>query len=84
MSKQLQVGDAVRLIAVPAWLVHDLPSDEQSEIRACVGKATRISQIDDLGYYWVGFGGTEDAEDGGRYSGHTFCVSADCLELLEA
>jgi hypothetical protein len=83
MGRQLQVGDTVRLLSIPDWLVHDLPASERKEISACVGKTAQISEIDSYGYCWVGFGETQDAEDEGRYSGHSFCLPADCLALVE-
>lgn len=77
---QLKLGDPARLISVPDWLVHDLPLDERSEILACIGKTTVITEIDSHGYFWIGFGDTNESTDGAQYSGHSFCVTRECLE----
>ena len=82
MSEQLKKGDLVKLISVPEWLVHDLPADEQHEIRSCVGMTTQITDIDSSGYFWIGFGDTHDAADSAQYGGHTFCVPRECLEAV--
>jgi len=80
MGNSLAIGDQVRLTGCPNWLVHDLPESEQREIRACVGKVAVIEQIDDGGYYWVGFGATEEGGGSSIYSGHSFCVTSEYLE----
>jgi hypothetical protein len=74
VARQLQVGDTVRLLSIPDWLVHDLPADERQEIAARVGRTTQISEIDGHGYFWVGFGKTEDVGAQGFFSGHSLCV----------
>jgi hypothetical protein len=77
-----QAGDRVRLIAVPDWLLKDLPKDEQCEIRSYVGSTTTVTEVDAHGYFWVGFGNTVEDHDDARYGGHSFCVPRDCLELV--
>ena len=79
MNAEFSVGQRVTLIKVPDWLLRDLPTDEQDEIKAFVGSTTTITEIDKFGYFWIGFGRTDDVEDEARYSGHSLCVSADCL-----
>lgn len=80
--RELCVGDRVKLIDVPDWLIRDLPDDEKQEIIACVGKEALIDRVDNAGYYWLGFGVT--AEEGGAayYSGHSFCVPSECLQVV--
>ena len=82
MSVQLKVGDQVRLKSVPDWLVHDLPDSEKHEIRAFIGKKTVITEIDSHGYFWIGFGEMHEVSDSAHYSGHTFCVPRECLDLV--
>ena len=43
---EIQAGDRVRLLGLPDWLVHDLPQDEQTELRAFVGQITEVTDID--------------------------------------
>lgn len=82
MGSEFFVGQKVTLVKVPDWLLNDLPKDEQNEIRAFVGSVTTITEIDKFGYLWVGFGVTkEDEDETARYSGHSFCVSKDCLAV---
>lgn len=76
----IQVGDRVRLLGLPDWLVHDLPQYEQEELETFVGQITEVTDIDACGYFWLGFGGTVDMDDHARYSGHAFCVPREFLE----
>jgi hypothetical protein len=78
----MKVGDYVKLTSVPDWLVHDLPPDEKSEIQACIGKILAIEEIDNNGYYWLGFGNTVEDGQNAYYSGHSFCVSKECLQKI--
>lgn len=79
MSQNFHVGDRVRLIGVPEWLVHDLPNDERLEIAGCVGKVAVIEKIDEAGYYWLGFGSVMENSDAAYFTGHSFCVPGECL-----
>lgn len=79
MDVKISVGDCVKLISLPDWLVHDLPDDEKIELRACIGRLTTVEDIDAYGYYWVGFGSTIEDGDTAYYSGHSFCVPPECL-----
>jgi hypothetical protein len=76
MSKELKEEDLVRFVSVPEWLLHDLPDEEQREIRSFLGGIAAISEIDCHGYY-----STEDAHGHTKYQGHSFCVPRDCLEI---
>jgi hypothetical protein len=77
-----QVGDRVRLISVPEWLVHDLPEDERREMLSFVGKIASITEIDRFGYYWVGFGEVTESADAAFYAGHSFGVPGDCIQRV--
>lgn len=81
MSGQISVGDQVKLNAIPDWLVHDLPDDEKREILGFVGKVAVITDIDNYGYFWIGFGEMHEDANSAYYSGHTFCVPREYLEL---
>ena len=76
----LRVGDRVTLLGLPDWLVHDLPPDEQRELRGFVGQSTEVVDIDAHGDVWIGFGQTADAGDASHYSGHSFCVPPQFLQ----
>ncbi|MBK6651848.1 MAG: hypothetical protein IPG42_20420 [Betaproteobacteria bacterium] len=52
MESGPKAGDAVRLLGLPSWLLHDLPEDEQAELLACVGKVMQVQEIDSYGYSW--------------------------------
>lgn len=82
MSTELKKGDLAKLISVPDWLVHDLPINEQHEIRSFVGMTSVITEVDSSGYFWIGFGDIHDAVDSAQYSGHSFCVPRECLEAV--
>jgi hypothetical protein len=62
--------------------VHDLPDDEKEEIVAYIGKVTTVSKIDSHGFFWIGFGNTTEEVDTSHYSGHSFCVTKECLEII--
>ena len=81
MAAQFEVGDIVRLVSLPDWLIHDLPEAEQREMLAFVGQTAAITEIDVAGYFWLGFGQTMDDGDGSLYTGHSFCVTPDCLGI---
>jgi len=80
MAVVLQAGDDVVLVRIPDWLVHDLPESEKQELISCVGRKMKIEKIDRHGYCWIGFGTAIDVGDDTHYSGHSFCVPADCLK----
>ena len=52
MSTDIRVGNRVRLLGMPDWLVHDLPSSEQVEMCGFIGQSCAASEIDAYGYYW--------------------------------
>jgi hypothetical protein len=82
MTIDIQVGDRVKLLGVPDWLMHDLPESEKVEMRAFIGQSAVVREIDSHGYFWLGFGVFEELGDTACYSGHSFCVSRDFIETL--
>lgn len=76
----LRIGDRVTLLGLPDWLVHDLPVDEQREMRGFVGQIAEITDIDAHGHAWLGFGHTVEDGDDAHYSGHSFCVPLEFLQ----
>lgn len=83
MSLKIKIGDLVELTEIPQWLVHDLPINEQKEIRSFIGKKAIVQDIDDYGYYWIGFGATiDEIKLESQYSGHSFAITEDCLKKI--
>lgn len=82
VNGDVRVGDRVRLLGIPDWLLHDLPENEQAEIRSCVGGDAVVCEIDAHGYFWIGFGFFEESSGLANYSGHSFCVTREFLEKL--
>lgn len=80
MSGDINIGDSVKLLRLPSWLLHDLPQSEQTEMRTFIGRIAVVNEIDALGYFWLGFGSTAEAGDSAYYSGHSFGVPRDCIE----
>jgi hypothetical protein len=80
MASDIRVGDRVTLLGLPDWLTHDLPGSEQVEMRAFIGQSAVVTEIDDYGYYWLGFGSTTVMDDSARYSGHSFGVPRGFIE----
>jgi hypothetical protein len=83
MKDEVPIGSRVRLTHLPEWLWHDLPESEQAEMHACIGQITIVQEIDSYGYLWIGFGATTSDDQGARYSGHSFGVPRECLELVQ-
>ena len=84
MSADIRVGDRVKLLGLPEWLTHDLPAGEQQEMRAFVGQSAVVCEVDSHGYFWLGFGGTTEAEDCSYYSGHSFGVPREYIAPADA
>ena len=82
MNRDINVGDRVKIIGVPGWLIHDLPEDEKAEIVACIGSIAVVSDIDSHGYFWLGFGIATEENDTAYYKGHSFCVSREFLKKI--
>ncbi|GLH79883.1 hypothetical protein SSBR45G_47920 [Bradyrhizobium sp. SSBR45G] len=80
MSNDILVGDRVRLLGLPDWLVHDLPANEQTEMRGFIGQSCVVSEVDPYGYYWLGFSTIVEDADGTRCTGHSFWVPRDFIE----
>jgi hypothetical protein len=83
-THKFAVGDIVRILSIPDWLVGDLPESERAGILACVGKEIEISEIDSRGGIWVGFGETVDEEDSATYRGQSFVIEPDRIQLVRA
>jgi hypothetical protein len=80
MTGDIRVGDRVKLLGLPDWLTHDLPEDEQVEMRGFIGQSAVVSEIDTHGYFWLGFGSTTQGSDTAHYSGHSFGVPREFIE----
>lgn len=80
--EDIQPGDLVRVTSIPDWLIHDLPEQERNLIIQCIGKETLLLQIDEYGYYWLGFGKSHENADSEQYEGHAFCVTRHDIEKV--
>lgn len=83
-THKFAVGDVVRILSIPDWLVADLPDGERAGILACVGKEMTISEIDKSGGIWVGFGQTVEEEDSATYRGQSFVIEPGRIQLVKA
>jgi hypothetical protein len=81
MISDIRAGDRVRLLSMPDWLTADLPVLEQLEMRSLIGQTAVVSEVDAYGYFWLGFGGISEASDVAHYSGHSFGVPRESIEL---
>jgi hypothetical protein len=52
-------------------------------MRSFVGQTAGITEIDQFGYFWIGFGVQSDSGKESTYVGHSFAVTADCLRLAQ-
>lgn len=81
MKNDIKIGDRVTLLGLPDWLINDLPESEQTELITCIGKSAVVTEIDNYGYFWLGFGSTVEVEGTAHYSGHSFAISSEFIEL---
>jgi hypothetical protein len=79
MTAPIKVGDRVRLLGLPDWITNDLPNDEKVEMYSFIGKCAEVEQIDEYGYYWIGFGTLHNVDGTSYYSGHSFCVPVEFI-----
>jgi hypothetical protein len=82
MVVEIHVGDHVKLLGLPDWLIHDLPVNEQEELRLFVGQFAIVCEVDSYGYFWLGFGNMTEVENFSHYSGHSFGVPREFIELV--
>jgi hypothetical protein len=80
-NRPFKVGERVKLLEMPDWLINDLPADEQAEMKRFVGLVTEITVIKPDGYFWLEFGEILEVGDTAYCSGHSFCVNAESIEL---
>jgi len=82
MSVDIQVGDRVKLLGLPDWLIHDLPESEQIEMRGFIGQCTVVTEIDPYAYVWIGFGSAIEIGAASYWSGHSFGVTEEFIERV--
>lgn len=80
MARDIRLGDRVKLLGLPDWLIHDLPEGEQTEMRSFVGRCAIVEKIDAYGFFWLGFGSTTQVSDAAQYCGHSFCVPREFIK----
>jgi hypothetical protein len=51
---KLTVGMRVRILVIPHWLTHDLPSEDIARLKNVEGTVMQIAEIDAFGYVWFG------------------------------
>jgi hypothetical protein len=56
----MKVGDKVRVLTIPDWLIHDLPEEDVARINAQVGEVVEVRELQGHGHVWLSFAdGTE-------------------------
>lgn len=51
---KLTVGMHVRILVIPHWLTHGLPSEDITRLKNVEGTVMQIAEIDAFGYVWLG------------------------------
>lgn len=82
LNKATTIGDQVKLVSIPAWITDNLPLSEQRDILGCVGQTMTITDIDNLGYFWISKSEVHVEGKGATLTGPSFCVPSDCLKRL--
>ena len=49
----MRVGDRVRVLGIPDWLVHNLPEEDVENLRAQIGQIHQILELQPGGYVWL-------------------------------
>lgn len=83
MKTPFSKGSTVRIIGIPDWLINDLPEDEKREISSFIGQEAVIEKIDQYGYIWVGFGSSTEIKNISYYSGHSFAITEEYLQIIQ-
>ena len=76
------VGQTVKVLEIPDWLVRDLLQGEREAILARKGAVMVVEDIDGYGYIWLGFGTTVEDEDGATFRGQSFCLPPECVACV--
>ena len=50
----IRQGTLARILTIPEWLTHDLPSEDVAKLKAVEGTVMRVFEIDAYGYVWFG------------------------------
>ena len=53
-GRPIEVGVEARILTIPEWLTHDLPSEEVAQLRAAEGRIMKVLEVDEYGYVWFG------------------------------
>jgi hypothetical protein len=56
----MKVGDKVRVLAIPEWLIHGLPAEDVDHLNAQAGEVVEVRGLQGHGHLWLSFSdGTE-------------------------
>jgi hypothetical protein len=62
-GNKVSVGDKIKFVEIPEWLVHDMPENEALAIRKCVGTEMLVYEVDAYGYLWTKLVITDNHDD---------------------
>ena len=83
VEKAIRAGDLVCIVAIPNWLVHDLPADDAAAILRMIGKERLVTGVDSSGCIWFSGAEAVQMEDGSWRGDPTFCITADCVKSIK-
>ena len=72
-NANIQVGDRVRVSNIPAWLLCDLPAEDQERLKAQKGAVVTVLELMPHGYLWLPFAN--------GYEGEGFSLQPSDVEL---
>jgi len=79
-----QIGDKVRLLGVPDWLLNGLLEEEQVNIISCIWEVFEVEEIEEDGYIWLGDKSfIEIWDDGVMHGRPTFCITKEYIKKVE-
>ncbi|MFA7585629.1 MAG: hypothetical protein WCY11_05445 [Novosphingobium sp.] len=53
-GRLIKVGVEAKILTIPEWLTHDLPSEEVVELKTADGQLMKVLEVDEYGYVWFG------------------------------
>ena len=77
-GNEIKVGNVVKILKIPEWLIHDLDTESAKIVKSCEGANMEITEIDEYGYAWVEKVSISTEEN---YQSNSFCMEPENLLL---
>ena len=78
-DQPVALGDKVRVLSVPNWLLQRVPKDEVDNLKSMVGEIFIVDDIDEYGEVWIE---KEWHLGGGKIQSHSLSLNPEEMELI--